>query len=74
MGRLAISSFAIRTRHHEISPFISRVLKQTAGNQFVCGSIDKLSLPEIVYIAAGALSRLARVKSMYPEHTNLYRF
>ena len=81
MGWLAISRFAIRTRRREIPPLISRVLKQTTGKPVSpvqhsswCGSIDKVSLPETGYIAAGAVSRFGRVKTLYPKHMNLHRF
>ncbi len=55
-------------------PLGSRVLKQTQGNpcshiksKVVCESIDRISY-ETVHIAAGAVSRLGRVKSLSPMH------
>ncbi len=55
-------------------PLGGRVLKQTQGNpsshiksKEVCESIDRASY-ETVHIAAGAVSRLCRVKSLPPMH------
>ena len=55
-------------------PLGGRVLKQTQGNpcshiksKVVCESIDRVSY-ETVHIAAGAVSRLGRVKSLTPMH------
>ena len=75
MGRLAVSRFVIRTRHRELLPFVLRVLKQTQGKPCSpvqhnsCVGLSTASLPETVHRAAGAVSRLARVKSLYPKHT-----
>jgi hypothetical protein len=76
MGWLAVSRFVIRTRHRELLPFILRVLKQTQGKPCSpvqhnsCVGLSPWSLPETVHIAAGAVSRLVRVKSLYPTHTS----
>ncbi len=55
-------------------PLGSRVLKQTQGDpcshiksKVMCESIDRVSY-ETVHIAAGAVSRLGRVKLLSPMH------